>query len=588
MKTNFKIYTLLVFIGMISTSISAQEIINVTAIPHDALQHKKLNDIITIDGKVIVPIHGADNEVYQYLPNVEVDSFYSPFIHGTPNSTKRSTLYAEYEPYVGFVDKELINLTYEPNISTNGKYILCTKTEKVMGINNKMLYEYPIHPDSVVTLKSIIAVFDTDLDTFVYVNVFSEVRNFKLKSDIEGDYIYVNIPLTDEDEDDLIFMGDTLTYPEVSYGNDCNYLVKINFKTGQKEWIRHIGYGDVRQLMIDDDNRINVEMVGASPLVYEFERVNEDELLIYNSWYDEVIFRINLNGEYIEKTRIYTFGGSDIYEIEFNSDGSFQAFGMVTVPKYIRVDVDSLDFLDATSFYEGKGLILVFDEHLDYRWGKKIKSDSITLVTAVNRSPNGDYVVSSMCECHELTIDGQTYQAEPPFHNNGFIRRASLFRFDSDGGLRGTPLVGGKNGAIVDIQAFKDDHYLILYSLLGPLFGSFDFLGQTFTGYTFDNFIIEYKGDLFDLMTTVDEYFDINDIGVSPNPVKSGGDLAIDISIDLTEETKIQLFDSQGQQVDSNILTNNVYRVPSNLKEGIYYLRLANNNESKSITIFIK
>ncbi|MFT6337097.1 MAG: hypothetical protein ACJATI_003859 [Halioglobus sp.] len=588
MKTNLKIYTLLVFIGMICKSLSAQEIINVTTIPDAIAGTGEVKDIKIIDGKIIAPIFDCTNETYQYLPEMDVDSFESPLaLFSTLNNFRvKSTLFSEYEPNIGFVDKTIINLTQNPEICMDNSFVAFTGSTYYLGINNKMIFDYPESADSANILSSLISVFDKSLDSFIYLNVFSEIRNFNLKSDIEGDYIYVNIPLTDEDKDDLIFMGDTLTYPEVSYGNDCNYLVKINFKTGQKEWIRHIGYGDVRQLMIDDDNRINIEMVGASPLVYEFERVNEDELLIYNSWYDEVIFRINLDGEYIEKTRIYTFADSDaVREMEFNSDGSFQAFGMVTAPKYIRVDEDSLDFLDATSFYEGKGLILVFDEHLDYKWGREITSDSITLVTAVNRSPNGDYVVSSLCECSEIYIDGQTYYEEPPWLN-WLIQRATLFRFDSNGALRGTPLVGDPYGVILDIQAFTDDHYLILYKFLGPF--SFEFIGEEFGDLDNENYFIEYKGDLFDLATTLEEYFDATKIKVSPNPAESGEYLSIEIPENRIVGTELTVYNSQGQRIDSQYLTSKLYRVPSNLPSGIYYLRLANNNESKSITIYIK
>ncbi len=593
MNPKDKIYkTILIgamLVAGLSNSAFCQQILNVTEIPHNIVDNREPENIRVMDGKVIVPIYVTDNEIYEFLPNVEVDSFPTPEdVFSVLTKNIGGTFYAEYKPHVGFVHKDMINYNWEEDLSIEGDYIAFTESTPTIGLNNNILHLFPTSADSLPDRMSTIAVYNSVLDSFVYVNVFAEKRKYKLKSDIEGDYIYVNIPLTWEEPYDLIFMGDTLTYENTIWSRGSNYLSKINFKTGEKEWTRHIGYGDVHQIVVDDQHRINMEIETSAPAMYNKEWQDPDYDPATNGIYDRLIYRMSTDGEYMDHTYIRTHNLSSIYEVEFDRDGSFQAFGLVQGPIHVHVEEDSLDFTDVMSFEESEGLVLVYDNNLEYQWGKKIISDGITLVTAVNRNPNGDYVIATQCEDTDIEFDGLTFEGPPgPSNLEVPFDPAILTRFDLDGNVLGSPIFGNHKSIIFDIQALGKDHYLLLYRKIN--YYVLDFIDTSFTDKNV-SYLIEYEGDIFDIMTSVEEYFAAEAIRISPNPASRGEDMDIKLPEEWQDEVTIHLYTADGRKVDTQIIKqSNItkYNVPDNIAEGLYYLNINNQKNTKTIPIYI-
>ncbi len=596
-KKNILLFFILIIgLGM-QVVVSAQQILNITEIPHDIVHNTEPLDIHIIDEKIIVPIFTADNRIYQYLPNLEVDSFHTPEnLLGNFPTHVRSTMYAEYEPGIGFVDKDLVNYRYEPYLTKQGDYVGFAGNTRASGINGNEVFPYPVSVDSFPPRMSTIVIQNRVKDSIIYKNVFAEGRKFELRSVLEGDFIYVNIPLTWEDQvtwGDLVFMGDTLTYDIATFWTrGSNYLSKINFKTGEKEWTRHIGYGDVHQIVVDDQHRINMEIETSAPAMYNNEWEDPDHDLETNGTYDRLIYRMSADGVLEDYTYIKTHSVPAIYEVEFNRDGSFQAFGLVEAPIYVDVEGDSLDFTDAMSFEESKGLILVYDNSLDFKWGKKIVSDGRTLIQAVNKNPNGDYVVSCACESETITIDGVKYQGPPPPSSlQDLLDQAILARFDSEGNLLGIPVFGSHNAYVEDLQALGENHFLINYRKIGNY--GLEFLDEIFNP-TRTSYLIEYEGDIFDIMTSVEEYFAAEAIRISPNSAVRGGQ----VEVTLPKEdwnggsATIQLYTIMGRAVDIPTTlygsANIAYTIPNNIAPGMYYMRIDYKNKRTTMPIYIQ
>ncbi len=591
----YSIITLIIYLCLcVSNTLYAQQILNVTEIPHDVFDNREPRDIGIIDGKVIVPMYVDDNEIYEYLPHVEVDSFPTPEdVFSVLTKNIGGTFYAEYEPFTGFVSKDIVNYGWYEDLSFEGDYIAFSESTWTMGLNNNILHPFPTSPDTLPDRMNTIAVYDKSLDSFVYVNVFAEKRKYNLKSNIDGDYIYVNIPRTWEDQvtwGDLVFMGDTLTYDIATFWTrGSNYLSKINFKTGEKAWTRHIGYGDVHQIVVDDQHRINIEIETGAPAMYNMEWEDPNYDLSDYGTYDRLIYRMTGDGDLEDYTYIKTFGLPSIYEVEFNRDGSFQAFGLVQGPIFVHVEGDSLDFMDALSFDESKGLALVYDDNLDYKWGKKIISEGRTLVQAVNKNPNGDYVLATICKGKRITIDDQEFISPPLFSGEEILDQAILTRFDSEGNLLGMPVFSNHKIRIEDLQALGEHHYLL--NVRKFTWYQYDFIDTSF----YENnisYLIEYEGDIFDIMTSVEEYFAAEAIRISPNPAVRGGQ----VEVTLPKEdwnggsATIQLYTIMGRAVDipTTLYGSANITIPNNIAPGMYYMRIDYKNKRTTMPIYIQ
>ena len=572
------------------TPISAQEIINLTNIPEfyqgsGSVLHR---DIHVMDGKIIVPFLKSYNAIFKYLPNVEVDSFDVPE-DGSP-LMRSSTLYAEYEPEVGFVDTDVINYGYYPHASLQDDKIGYARITNVLGINSKIVVPFPMDLDSLSIVNNIIAVYDKSLDSIIYSNIFSVDRWFyDMRNIVDGDYIYVNIPLSKDEDEDLYFMGDTLTYPFTMYGDHRNYLSKINYVTGEKEWTHMIGYGYLESMMMDDEGRINVVIEQPGPPSID------DELLIdledfAAGFYDHMIYRISQEGVPIDHTIIHTQNAPSIFDVEFNSDGSFQVFGDVRYPIHLIIQGDSLDLTDAMDV-DATGFVAVFDKELNHLWSKRFKSQMRTIIKTMNKTPDGDFLVACKTQDDAITVDGHTYNSDVSSGEIDIFDYGSiLMQFSPEGVLRGEPYFTNLQCDMEDMVCIADDHFLLLitcYNSGGEL--QFGEAAPIIRGSSF----IEYKGDIFDIETTVNEYFLDNQVLISPNPVKAGNDISINISDDIKQKLQtIILTDSGGGRVQIHSMSNDIqlgrYLINSSLTSGMYFLTFKGETFVETVPLYIQ
>jgi len=135
---------------------------------------------------------------------------------------------------------------------------------------------------------------------------------------------------------------------------------------------------------------------------------------------------------------------------------------------------------------------------------------------------------------------------------------------------------------VEDIQELDADHYLTVFRRWGT--GGFHFLDEQFAG---DITFIEYKGDVFDVMTTIDDYTLSDDVVISPNPAMSGGTISI-TGINENRVYDVELLTATGITQDMQSMSANRYVVPKNLPSGMYYLRMRDKKDLTTIPLYIK
>jgi len=129
-----------------TSSISAQELLNHTKFPSNALGPSNLYEIKQMNGKVTVPLYRANSDIWWYLPNMEIDSFYTPINPFTGDLTEVS-MYAEYEPNVGLVDNFVVNVYRKTtDVSIQNEYVCFSVGANAVVFDNHILKDIPAHP----------------------------------------------------------------------------------------------------------------------------------------------------------------------------------------------------------------------------------------------------------------------------------------------------------------------------------------------------------------------------------------------------------------------------------------------------------
>jgi len=143
-------------------SISAQELLTHTNFPGNALGPSNLYEIRHMNGKVIVPLYRVNSDIWWYLPNMEVDSFYTPVDPFTGDLTEVS-MYAEYEPNVGLVDNFVVNVYRQTSdVSMQNEYVCFSVGANAVVFDNHILKDIPAHPDDWYGLQHIV-VYNTEI-----------------------------------------------------------------------------------------------------------------------------------------------------------------------------------------------------------------------------------------------------------------------------------------------------------------------------------------------------------------------------------------------------------------------------------------
>jgi len=300
--------------------------------------------------------------------------------------------------------------------------------------------------------------------------------------------------------------------------------------------------------------------------------------------YDRLLYQMNPDGELVTYTDVRTKGDLSIIKVEFNADGSFQAFGLVQSPVVVDVIGASLDFTDEVSYQQSQGLVLVYDEDYNYQWSKKIDSDGRTSVWSVHKTPSGDFLVSFSCNSESFTMDGTTHTGESLEGELEGLTQSMILKLDEDGNLRGQPYINRMFALVEDMEVLGDDHYLFLFRPL-ETFG-FPFLDATITAGSRIH-LVEFKGDLFNDITSTDLDLDLETISVYPNVVAQGEFVKIDIPQSINYPLTIQLVTSDGEVVDTKQIQSDMYNVPSSLSTGLYYLKIVNYQNIEAIPLII-
>ena len=578
MNTQKKI-TILVFL-FCSTLGIGQEILNVTTIRHLA-NYGGLDHIHMMDGKLMIALFNLTPDVYDEIPTLEYEYFDLPY--SSDGHILRSSFLAQYDANIGFVDKDIFNHTsLDPNtVSIDDNKLLFADNKVHLGINNETILDIPL-PGEEFHRSYIMLVYDQDSKDVIFEHVFATSRRLELRSAIKGDHIYINIPLNYNDDEDLIFYGDTLTFTDTNYYGCSNYLSKINYKTGEKIWTHHIGYGDVKQVMVDNENRINVDMISSHGPMFDFVSIGEEEDDAFG-WYDRVIYRVAADGDFIDYTAVHTKNDAAVQGVEINEDGSFQIFGNISFPLVVEVEGDSLDFTDAHPDDQTKGMLLVYDKEMNYEWGQKIDGAGDKIVKACSKTPSGNMLISCRTESKEVIVDNKTFMSAPaPNSWEDPFSQTVLIQFDNSGNLLGDVQFTQVGINIVNIASFADDHHLLSIEMNGPY--GFDLGGYFIDGVWQSGLnIIEFEGDIFNVPTSTTNVQEIKESVVYPNPIIAGGILNIRDDV----FSQLQLIDEKGILINEQLITKGQYIIPDTIVPGKYYIKLSNKLIHKTFPIIV-
>ncbi len=88
----------------------------------------------------------------------------------------------------------------------------------------------------------------------------------------------------------------------------------------------------------------------------------------------------------------------------------------------------------------------------------------------------------------------------------------------------------------------------------------------------------------FNETLSVDNSINLDQVSIYPNPTNTG---SVTITSPNTDAMNVQVFDILGKQVKNETLTNNTLNV-SNLKSGVYILKITQNNATTTKKLVIK
>lgn len=590
------------FLLLNSLVLSAQEVSSQLIIP-EKYYNKLMATSLERDG----------DRMYFYLPKVREDfanlnlDYDLSFItddesvvgsNGLPIYIYNSILF-EYEPDVGIVDHTYFNYTRLGTFDVEGDILAASITSPwTSGIDDNILY---VEQDSILgnNPKQDLIVYDKMRDSILWYYDDQDLEHnhdFKWENIvIDGDYLYYATTYHEEQ----LFMGDTLTHTYDGFIQYSTMLHKINWRTGVKEWTRRTGAEDladrVRTLKVVDDGTLYMDIRINGPFTWAGEQLDPDGTfgtgnLAGNSTYNTVIAKISPEGEYIDHVHIINHFDATVRDVTIENDGTVLCYGASFSGNETIIGQDTIRFeLEDAQFLSGVGALFVFDNELNLNWHKTYEGLKNNFVYTSNNL--GDDIVVSTLLRESIELDGVMYSNE---YDNESETQQLVILYDEDGNIKGAPFQFGNRMSVWDIIEVSDEHYLFFIETFGP--SALDdpiFLGTEIG--TLDgshNNIIEFKGDLFQILSSIQELSNYNDFELYPNPVKAGGVVNLGFSDFLSMPTTIsvEIINIQGQLLIQKKVAKEGEQVQleiPDLQSGMYVLRINSEEKLYRKTIFI-
>ncbi len=435
------------FLLCLNTTISAQEIVNelfIRGINGSATKFKLFDRVYNDKGRIFFEIR-IDSTFNDAL---ESDDFMDLDFDLDPGG--RDYIF-EYEPGVGVVDYTLLkNKYFRDSYSIDGDYMAVTSSSYDNAINGHAI---PLD-DDLPNAGDNLVVYDMVNDSILwyYEDTLWEEQHFYVWDEIciEGDFLYYASTYWDTH----VFMGDTLgnLYPEYGQHQYSTMLHKINWRTNEKLWSKHMEGEEkperVREIEVIDDGTLMIAIEISRPFTFDGEVYDPPHFINGGgtspvSNYNMVVAKISQDGEYINHIHIKAEGDQAIKDVKLEDTGEVYAYGSLRPSTYVEFENDTITF-DRITNYGVHGIFFAFDKNLDLQYYKKYISPDIAWVTGAGYISNENIGINIFMG-DSITIEDQVYYTMYQDPDANFtVPESFLVVFDKEGNIVRDPIRIGK------------------------------------------------------------------------------------------------------------------------------------------------
>ena len=577
---------------LFSFSLSAQEVLNVTKLRYSIGTIGRTYsdpDYLYRSGDNFYFFMGAGDNYDELQFDIEVDSFPMPLdTFGNPIT---STIMFEYKLGEGFTDYTFFNYAnLFHDVSFDGNRMAFSLMDNVAGIDGNIFLG---DVDSIANYdrQAGFVIYDLEADSIVY-SFFSSVRENRNNDQgpsalfLDGDYIYVETRV----DGDYTFLGKRVE--NIGTGvSRTSFLHKVNWKTNELLWTKQIGGLQAEKPIIN----MNVDSLGYINLVLKqwdqarYEKEVLDTLDIPGI--DIVLYRLDPDGNLVNFDRYDHNSSFDLlYSTEFNPEGSLMIFGGL-FNEFGETLVENNGDTIKTDIDHGVALIIKVKPNLERDWYKLYGGTAPNISFHTGFTENQDIITTFTLD-DTLYIDNEVVVNSHNSEVNDDNRREIVIaRLTNSGDLKSFFKFGTSILLIRNVYEIDSDHYLIMLENRGKEERIFDTSFGDDENH-FDKYIIEIKGDIFDLLSAVeDTSSDEAFFTIYPNPTSEDYVTISDLpKIHSAKNGRAQIHDLQGNLIKESTITLGIGEVKldvSMLNDGIYLVSIYD-GEKKYTSKFIK
>ncbi|NRD21907.1 T9SS type A sorting domain-containing protein [Winogradskyella litoriviva] len=288
---------------------------------------------------------------------------------------------------------------------------------------------------------------------------------------------------------------------------------------------------------------------------------------------DQVTFTIASNNQVADITALRAGTVGEFYELTGEAIISYIVTEGNRNQKYIQdggagILIDDTAGTLSTAFSIGDGITGLVGELSEYAGTLQfVPSENIAMA-----SSTGNTLTPIVVSASELITNGETYESRLITLNNVTFEDTGVFADNTNYNVA--------DGADVTVArvAFGDED--IIGTAIPTAVSSITGLGGEFNG-TYQIFP-RYASDIAAPLSV--NNFNANSFSLYPNPTNTG---LVSISSTNSDAISVQVFDILGKQVKNETLTASTLNV-SNLKSGVYIVKITQNNASVTKKLVIK
>ncbi|WP_179353045.1 T9SS type A sorting domain-containing protein [Winogradskyella vidalii] len=275
----------------------------------------------------------------------------------------------------------------------------------------------------------------------------------------------------------------------------------------------------------------------------------------------------------ITELRAGNTGEEYIYELTGEAIISYIVTNSTRNQKYIQDDgagilIDDADGIITTAFAIGDGMTGITGTLNEYTGVLQF----IPTQNVASASSTGNTVTPIVVSASDLINNGEAYESRLITVNNVTFSATGTFEaFTNYDLVDGTDVTNART-------SFDDED--IIGAAIPTSASSVTGLGAEYYGEY--QLLVRYASDIAEALSV--NNFNANSFSLYPNPTNTG---SVSISSTTNEVMNVQVFDILGKQVKNQTLTNNTLNV-SNLKSGVYIVKITQNNTSTTKKLVIK